>query len=91
MRRISRTTRIHHDPAPRPSHSHFAMPLQPRWCGYNTSYLHRPEDQVARWMIEDMTQAPHFDDQFRAMLTDLLIWRRDVRRFRPDPLPRFDS
>lgn len=34
-----------------------------------------------------MIQAPHFDDQFRATLTDLLIWRRDVRRFRPDPLP----
>jgi 5,6-dimethylbenzimidazole synthase len=28
-----------------------------------------------------------FDDAFRARLRDLLIWRRDVRRFRPDPLP----
>jgi len=28
-----------------------------------------------------------FDDQFRARLHDLLVWRRDVRRFRPDPLP----
>ena len=34
-----------------------------------------------------MTQAPQFDDEFRARLADLLIWRRDVRRFRPDPLP----
>ena len=34
-----------------------------------------------------MTPAPHFDHQFRARLADLLIWRRDVRRFRPDPLP----
>ncbi|MBI2685776.1 MAG: 5,6-dimethylbenzimidazole synthase [Acidobacteria bacterium] len=34
-----------------------------------------------------MAQAPLFDDQFRATLADLLIWRRDVRRFRPDPLP----
>jgi 5,6-dimethylbenzimidazole synthase len=34
-----------------------------------------------------MTSAPHFDHQFRARLADLLIWRRDVRRFRPDPLP----
>src|SRR5262245_40487665 len=34
-----------------------------------------------------MTPAPEFDDQFRASLADLLIWRRDVRRFRPDPLP----
>lgn len=34
-----------------------------------------------------MAPAPHFDDQFRAALTDLLIWRRDVRRFRRDALP----
>jgi 5,6-dimethylbenzimidazole synthase len=27
-----------------------------------------------------------FDDDFRAHLRDLLIWRRDVRRFRSDPL-----
>ena len=31
--------------------------------------------------------APQFDDQFRALLTELLVWRRDVRHFRPDPLP----
>jgi len=29
-----------------------------------------------------------FGDAFRARLRDLLIWRRDVRRFRRDPLPR---
>jgi 5,6-dimethylbenzimidazole synthase len=28
-----------------------------------------------------------FDNAFRVRLRDLLIWRRDVRRFRPDPLP----
>jgi 5,6-dimethylbenzimidazole synthase len=28
-----------------------------------------------------------FDDAFRARLRELLIWRRDVRRFRPGPLP----
>jgi 5,6-dimethylbenzimidazole synthase len=28
-----------------------------------------------------------FDDGFRAALRELLIWRRDVRRFRSDPLP----
>src|SRR6476646_2136417 len=28
-----------------------------------------------------------FDDAFRAQLRELLIWRRDVRRFRPEPLP----
>jgi 5,6-dimethylbenzimidazole synthase len=29
----------------------------------------------------------HFDDEFRSRLRDLLIWRRDVRHFRTDPLP----
>jgi 5,6-dimethylbenzimidazole synthase len=28
-----------------------------------------------------------FDDAFRARLRELLVWRRDVRRFRGDPLP----
>ncbi len=28
-----------------------------------------------------------FDDAFRAQLHELLLWRRDVRRFRRDPLP----
>ena len=30
---------------------------------------------------------PDFDDAFRARLVELLTWRRDVRRFRRDPLP----
>jgi 5,6-dimethylbenzimidazole synthase len=34
-----------------------------------------------------MTDAPAFDDAFRARLRDLFRWRRDVRRFRPDPVP----
>jgi 5,6-dimethylbenzimidazole synthase len=29
----------------------------------------------------------NFDDAFRAQLHDLLRWRRDVRRFRSEPLP----
>jgi 5,6-dimethylbenzimidazole synthase len=33
-----------------------------------------------------MLGAPAFDTAFRARLRELLIWRRDVRRFRPDPL-----
>jgi len=39
---------------------------------------------------DGFTSAPraiHFDAAFRARLRDLLLWRRDVRRFRPDPLP----
>ncbi|MET0219846.1 MAG: 5,6-dimethylbenzimidazole synthase [Tardiphaga sp.] len=31
--------------------------------------------------------APTFDDAFRARLHALFAWRRDVRRFRRDPLP----
>jgi 5,6-dimethylbenzimidazole synthase len=31
--------------------------------------------------------APDFDEAFRARLMQLVAWRRDVRRFRPDPLP----
>jgi 5,6-dimethylbenzimidazole synthase len=30
---------------------------------------------------------PTFDETFRAALHDLLVWRRDVRHFRTDPLP----
>jgi len=29
---------------------------------------------------------PAFDEDFRAALRDLILWRRDVRRFRSDPL-----
>jgi 5,6-dimethylbenzimidazole synthase len=31
--------------------------------------------------------APQFDETFRARLYDLLRWRRDVRRFKREPLP----
>jgi 5,6-dimethylbenzimidazole synthase len=34
-----------------------------------------------------MTSAPTFDAAFRQRLQELLAWRRDVRRFRPEPLP----
>ena len=34
-----------------------------------------------------MSSAPVFDDAFRARLRELLAWRRDVRRFRREPLP----
>jgi 5,6-dimethylbenzimidazole synthase len=32
--------------------------------------------------------APDFDSAFRASLLDLFSWRRDVRRFRTEPLPQ---
>ena len=31
---------------------------------------------------------PVFDQAFRAQFRELVLWRRDVRRFRRDPLPR---
>ncbi len=31
---------------------------------------------------------PNFDDHFHASLRDLMGWRRDVRRFKRDPIPR---
>jgi 5,6-dimethylbenzimidazole synthase len=34
----------------------------------------------------DPSAAPHFDEAFRARLLALFCWRRDVRRFRRDPL-----
>lgn len=30
---------------------------------------------------------PRFSEDFRAQLRELFVWRRDVRRFRTDPLP----
>jgi 5,6-dimethylbenzimidazole synthase len=43
--------------------------------------LHSDGDSVAAAAKQS------FDHAFRARLRDLLIWRRDVRRFRRDPLP----
>jgi 5,6-dimethylbenzimidazole synthase len=34
-----------------------------------------------------MSKPVPFDDAFRRRLRDLFAWRRDVRRFRPEPLP----
>ena len=34
-----------------------------------------------------MADGPTFSEAFRTELHDLLVWRRDVRRFRRDPLP----
>ena len=35
----------------------------------------------------EATRGVSFDSAFRARLRELLIWRRDVRRFKRDPLP----
>jgi 5,6-dimethylbenzimidazole synthase len=34
-----------------------------------------------------MPEKERFSDEFREQFRDLLKWRRDVRRFRPEPLP----
>ncbi|MBO6520181.1 MAG: 5,6-dimethylbenzimidazole synthase [Rhodospirillales bacterium] len=34
-----------------------------------------------------MTDGPRFDRRFRDTLETLLVWRRDVRRFKTEPLP----
>ena len=34
------------------------------------------------------TPPPSFDPGFRTRLRELLVWRRDVRRFRRDPLKK---
>lgn len=35
---------------------------------------------------DSRTTPPHFDDEFRAALRELIYWRRDVRRFKSDPV-----
>src|ERR1700693_5997097 len=38
-------------------------------------------------MTEQPDSSPrHFDEQFRQAFRDLVLWRRDVRRFRRDPI-----
>ncbi|HKG77724.1 MAG TPA: nitroreductase family protein, partial [Beijerinckiaceae bacterium] len=36
--------------------------------------------------LQDFAAPPTFDNAFRADLARLFAWRRDVRRFRPDPV-----
>jgi 5,6-dimethylbenzimidazole synthase len=43
------------------------------------------EDQVTREPRQG--DPPIFDDAFRDRLAKLFAWRRDVRRFKPDPVP----
>ena len=38
-------------------------------------------------MTERTLQPPVFDDTFQKQLHELFVWRRDVRRFRKEPLP----
>jgi 5,6-dimethylbenzimidazole synthase len=38
-------------------------------------------------MATTVSDTPAFDAAFRGRLHDLFVWRRDVRRFKPTPLP----
>ena len=38
-------------------------------------------------MNQSSLSSPHFDEAFRTRLLELFCWRRDVRRFRAEPLP----
>ena len=38
--------------------------------------------------IDTKARPPRFDAAFRAQFAELVRWRRDVRRFRPDPVDR---
>jgi len=38
------------------------------------------------WLEDPSTSTPQFSEEFRSQFRQLLVWRRDVRRFRPDPV-----
>jgi len=46
-----------------------------------------PESAPPRSVRRAPQTPPHFDAAFRTMFETLVRWRRDVRRFRPDPVP----
>jgi len=37
--------------------------------------------------VSSPREPPRFDDAFQARLHELFVWRRDVRRFKTDPIP----
>jgi 5,6-dimethylbenzimidazole synthase len=49
--------------------------------------MSQPSRSQAKSVAVPSRRAVSFDNAFRARLRDLLIWRRDVRRFLRDPLP----
>ena len=51
--------------------------------------MHPRVDRTKYLMPEDTsTSSPRFTDEFRSQFRQLLVWRRDVRRFRPEPVDR---
>jgi 5,6-dimethylbenzimidazole synthase len=49
--------------------------------------MSQPSRSQAGSIADPPRSTVNFDNAFRAQLRDLLIWRRDVRHFRRDPLP----
>jgi 5,6-dimethylbenzimidazole synthase len=49
--------------------------------------MSQPSRSQAKSVAVPSRRTVSFDNAFRARLRDLLIWRRDVRRFQRDPLP----
>jgi 5,6-dimethylbenzimidazole synthase len=49
--------------------------------------MSQPSRSRAKSVSVPSRRTVNFDNAFRARLRDLLIWRRDVRRFLRDPLP----
>jgi len=47
---------------------------------------HIPSSPSLHRSCSGQKQMMNFDDAFRTRLRDLLLWRRDVRRFKPEPL-----
>lgn len=45
-------------------------------------------DDLFRFQEHPSSQPPEFDAAFRRHFLELLVWRRDVRKFRSDPIPQ---
>ena len=60
-----------------PSAARAAAPSPARSSTSSTWRPHEPRSAIA---------PPHFDAAFRTALRDLILWRRDVRRFKTDPV-----
>src|ERR1700716_4708550 len=65
------------------------MPRRDRRAGGGRRGVARlGERHVLPFHRQATAMKPTFDAAFRAQFRDLVLWRRDVRRFRRDPLPR---
>jgi 5,6-dimethylbenzimidazole synthase len=62
------------------------------WCKTGCKPINGPASGTpvakAKASMTHPLKAPEFDSAFREKLSDLLSWRRDVRRFRKQPLPQ---